>query len=193
VRADQEGRASLSPVFGGSERARMATVTLETERLRLRPFRATDIDAYASMCADPDVMRHLSLTGDPLTREDAWRQMAMFAGHWQLRGFGMWAVEERASGQLVGRIGLHYPEGWPDRELGWALRRESWGRGLAGEGARAAAGYAFGELGWTHVISLIRPGNTRSIRVAERLGALLSGSSVVRGVEHLVYRLEAWE
>lgn len=165
-------------------------VTIDTERLCLRPFRGADIDAYAGMCADPEVMRYLSATGEPLAREDAWRQLAMFAGHWQLRGFGTWAVEDRSSGQLVGRVGLHYPEGWPDRELGWALRRESWGRGLATEAAQAAARYAFEELRWTHVISLILPGNDRSVRVAERLGAHQSGTSLVRGVEHLVYRLD---
>jgi RimJ/RimL family protein N-acetyltransferase len=166
-------------------------VILETERLLLRPFRQADFEDYAVMCADREVMRYLSPTGDPLSREDAWRQMAMFAGHWQLRGFGLWAAEERQTGRFVGRIGLHYPEGWPDRELGWALCRQFWGQGLASEGARAAAGHAFRTLGWSHVISLIRPGNTRSIRVAERLGARPAEVSIFREVEHLVYRLDS--
>jgi len=166
-------------------------VILETERLLLRPLRQADFEDYAAMCADREVMRYLSPTGDPLSREDAWRQMAMFAGHWQLRGFGLWAAEERQTGRFVGRIGLHYPEGWPDRELGWALCRQFWGQGLASEGARAAAGHAFRTLGWTHVISLIRPGNTRSIRVAERLGARPAEVSIFREVEHLVYRLDS--
>ena len=60
-------------------------VTLETERLRLRMFRETDLDAYAAMSADPEVMRYLGATGEVLTRLEAWRQMAMFLGHWQLR------------------------------------------------------------------------------------------------------------
>jgi RimJ/RimL family protein N-acetyltransferase len=95
-------------------------VTLETERLLLRPFRQTELEAYAAMRADPEVMRYL---GDRavLNREDAWRQLAMLVGHWSLRGFGNWAVEERASGQLLGRAGLHYPEGWPEPEVNWAL------------------------------------------------------------------------
>ena len=166
-------------------------VTLETARLRLRPFRQADFDDYAAMCADPEVMRYLSPTGDTLSREDAWRQMAMFAGHWQLRGFGTWAAEELETGRFVGRIGLHYPEGWPDRELGWTLCRSFWGRGLASEGARAAAEHAFRDLGWTHLISLILPGNVRSIRVAERLRARPASTAVLRGVEHLVYRLDS--
>ncbi len=164
-------------------------VSIETGRLLLRPFHGDDADAYAEMCGDPIVMRYLSETGAVLSREDAWRQMAMFAGHWVLRGFGMWALEERVSHQFVGRAGLHFPEGWPDRELGWALRREWWGRGFATEAARAAATYAFETLGWSHVISLIHPDNERSIRVAQRLGATFAGRTQIHGIEHDVYRL----
>jgi RimJ/RimL family protein N-acetyltransferase len=104
-----------------------AIVTLTTARLLLRPFRQDDVEAYAAMCADPEVMRYLGLSG-VLTREDAWRQMAMLLGHWELRGFGMWAVEERDTGQFVGRVGLHDPEGWPEREVGWsrAFRAIGW-------------------------------------------------------------------
>jgi RimJ/RimL family protein N-acetyltransferase len=164
---------------------------LRTERLILRRFRPTDFDAYASMCADTDVMRHLSANGSVLSRGDAWRQMAMFVGHWELRGYGTWAVE-REGHRFVGRVGLHFPEGWPDRELGWTLCRAFWGRGFATEAAHAAADHAFRRLGWTHVISLIALGNARSIRVAERLGARATGRVSERGVERLVYRLDSW-
>jgi RimJ/RimL family protein N-acetyltransferase len=167
-------------------------VNLQTERLLLRAFSDADLDAYAAMCADAEVMRYLSVTGALLSREDAWRQMALFAGHWALRGFGMWAVEERESGRFIGRVGLHQPEGWPDRELGWSLAREAWGRGYATEAARAAADYAFRTLRWSHLIHLILPGNDRSIRVAGRLGARPAGTDIVRGVTQLVYRLESW-
>lgn len=164
---------------------------MTTDRLVLRAFRDGDLDAYAAMCADPEVMRYLSTTGALLSREDAWRQMALFAGHWTLRGYGMWAVEERDGGRFVGRVGLHRPEGWPDLELGWSLCREAWGKGYATEAARAASGYAFRELKRTYLIHLILPENVRSIRVAERLGARAVGTAVVRGVEQLLYRLDA--
>lgn len=167
-------------------------MVLQTERLLLRAFRQDDVDAYAAMCADPEVMRYLSVTGALLSREDAWRQMALFAGHWSLRGFGMWAVEHRQTGRFVGRVGLHHPEGWPDLELGWSLRREDWGQGFATEAARAAADHAFHELRRSHLIHLILPGNERSIRVAERLGAAPAGTDIVRGVRQLVYRLDSW-
>lgn len=161
-------------------------ITLETGRLRLRMFREDDLDAYAAMCADPDVMRYIG-AGGPLTRADTWRQMATFLGHWQLRGYGMWAVEERATGALVGRIGFHYPEGWPDFECGWLLARASWGKGYATEGARRALQHAFTELGRERVISLIRPDNAASIRVAERLGETREGLVTLFGSEALVY------
>jgi RimJ/RimL family protein N-acetyltransferase len=168
-------------------------LTLETERLLLRPFRDSDIDEYATMCADPEVMRFLG-ERSVLTRDQAWRQMAMFVGHWQLRGFGVWIVEERASGSLVGRVGLHYPEGWPDRELAWTLARPYWGRGFAHEAARAALAHAFETLGWQRVISLIDPHNHRSIRLAERLGERPEGEVTIQDHRLIVYAIarEAW-
>jgi RimJ/RimL family protein N-acetyltransferase len=169
-------------------------VTLQTERLLLRQFREADLDAYAEMCGDEEVMRYLG-SGLPLTREEAWRSMALMLGHWQLRGYGLWAVEERASGELVGRIGCWNPEGWPGLEVGWTLRRRYWGRGFATEGARAALAYAFTQLGCRHVISLIRIANAASIRVAERLGERLEDRIELNGHETLVYGIgrEDWE
>ena len=166
---------------------------LETPRLRLRMFRQTDADTYADMLADPEVARYLS-HGQPLSPSDAWRHMAMLVGHWQLFGFGPWAVEERASGELVGRIGPFCPAGWPDLELIWTIRRQSWGQGFATEGARAALAYVFQEMGRDRVISLIRPQNTASIRVAEKLGQRLQDCMDFYGEEALVYgiRRDEW-
>jgi RimJ/RimL family protein N-acetyltransferase len=165
----------------------MDRVALETERLRLRLFREDDLDAYAAMCADPEVMRYIGAGGQTLTRAETWRQIAMLLGHWQLRGYGLWAVEERATGTFVGRVGLYNPEGWPGLECGWALARGAWGKGYATEAARRALAYAFTELGRDHVISLIRPENTASIRVAERIGERLEARTTLLGSEALVY------
>ena len=161
-------------------------ITLETDRLILRMFREDDFEAYAKICADGDVMRYLG-EGKPLTRSEAWRQMAMILGHWRLRGYGLWAVEERATGHLIGRIGHFNPEGWPGFELGWVLGKPYWGRGYATEGARRALDYAFNEMGRDHVISLIYPPNAASIRVAERIGETLEGRTQLFGHEVLVY------
>lgn len=159
--------------------------TLETDRLLLRMFRESDLDAYAEMCADPDVMRFLS--GYPQSREEAWRNMAMVVGHWQLRGFGLWAVEEKATGDFIGRVGCWKPEGWPGMEIAWTLRQASWGRGFATEAAKTALRYAFDVLKQKHIISLIHPENEPSIRVARRIGLRLEGRNEVMGSTVLVY------
>jgi RimJ/RimL family protein N-acetyltransferase len=130
------------------------------------------------MNADPDVARHLSLSGH-LSAEDSWRQLAMFIGHWELRGFGMWAIAEvDRPDVLVGRVGAHQPEGWPDFEIGWVLARAYWGRGYATEGASAAMRYAFDVLERPRVVSLIHTSNARSRAVAERLGERFAGEWV---------------
>lgn len=144
--------------------------TLRTPRLVLRPFQPRDLDAYAAMCADAEVMRFIG-PGGAVDRGGAWRQMALFLGHWQLRGHGMWALERREDGRLVGRAGFLHPEGWPGFELGWLLARDAWGHGYAFEAAAAALAFAHDELGRRDVISLIRPGNDRSARLAAKLGA----------------------
>ena len=163
----------------------MNEVTLETERLLLRFFRESDFARYAEICADPDVMRFLG--GNPMTGMEAWRHMAFTIGHWHFRGYGPWAVEEKASRRLVGRIGFTNPAGWPGFELGWMLGRDSWGKGYAIEGARRALEYAFTELDRDHVISLIAPENVRSIKVAERLGEKVEGKTELLGKEVLIY------
>lgn len=166
-----------------------AVPSLDTPRLRLRQFAEADLEDYAALCADAEVMRYVGDRG-PLSREDAWRQLAMLVGHWVLRGYGMWAVAERASGAFVGRVGLHYPEGWPEPEIAWALARRYWGRGYAFEATTAALGIAFATLGWSRAVSLISPPNLRSIRLAERLGARFERSLAVRGHEVSLYAVE---
>ena len=100
--------------------------TLTTDRLVMRGWRDEDLDAYAKITADREVMRFM---GGPLDLADTWRQMAFLAGHWELRGYGLWVVERE--GELIGRIGLLNPEGWPGLEVGWLLARHAWGQGYA--------------------------------------------------------------
>jgi len=163
--------------------------SLDTPRLRLRQFAEADFSDYAALCADGEVMRYVGDRG-ALSREDAWRQLAMLVGHWMLRGYGMWAVEERCSSALVGRVGFHFPEGWPEPELGWALARPYWGRGYAFEAASAALRFAFETLGWPRVVSLIAPLNRRSIRLAVRLGERFERNLVLRSHELCLYAIE---
>jgi RimJ/RimL family protein N-acetyltransferase len=159
---------------------------VETERLRLRVFRAEDIDAYLRILSDPEVLQYIG-DGTPVDVVDAWRSMAAHVGHWQLRGYGLWAMELKATGELIGRAGIWYPQGWPDIEAGWTVAREHWGHGYATEAGREGLRRAFDELGRRHVISLIRPGNTRSIRVAEKLGGTLERHEALHGEDALIY------
>ena len=162
---------------------------LTTERLILRMFRESDLDAYAEMCGDVEVMKYLG-DGKPKGRAEAWLMMASYLGHWELRGYGLWAVEDKATGEFVGRIGLLNPEGWPGLEVAWTLARERWGKGFATEGAKAALEYAFSVLKLEHVISLIHPDNAASIRVALRVGEKLEGQAELFGVMRSVYGIQ---
>lgn len=159
---------------------------ITTDRLVLRGLRPTDLETYAEMYADPEVMRYLE-QGQPVGKAAAWRSMAIHLGHWRLRGYGQWALTERSSGKFVGRAGLWQPEGWPGLEVGWLLARRYWGRGFATEAGGAAIDYAFDTVGVEKVISLIDPNNTASIRVAERLGESYDDTIELAGKHVHVY------
>lgn len=162
---------------------------LTTPRLLLRPIAADDFEAHARIAADPEVMRYIH--AGPLTRDQAWWNLARYVGHWHLRGYGMWAVVERASGEVIGHIGFLNPEGGRGFELGWALCRDAWGKGYAVEGASAALAHAFSALGQQHVVCVIHADNLRSIKVAERLGARLENEISEAGKRLLIYGIVA--
>ena len=165
-----------------------ASPELETERLLLRQFREDDLDEWARITSDATVMRYVG--GSALTRDEAWRSLGYALGHWQIRGFGLWAAEEKSSGRLVGRIGLYQPEGWPGLEVGWLVDRARWGEGLASEGGAASLAHAFESLGAERVISVIEPANAASIRVAEKLGERFRESRQLQGRLVSIYAIE---
>lgn len=164
--------------------------TLETERLRLRPFRRSDVDDYAALYADPEVLRHLGGGSEPWDRGRAWRHLAFVMGHWQLGGHGEWAIEHRETRAFLGVVGFSAPEGWPGFELAWILARRYWGNGYATEGALAALRCGFIDWRKERVISLIHPENRASIRVAERIGETLQGRIQHFGKEMLCYGID---
>lgn len=171
----------------------MPDVTLETARLRMRMYTEADFDTFAEILADAEVMTFLG-EGVPIPRDDAWRRFAFLAGHWHLRGYGMWAVEEKVSGHVAGHVGVFFPEGWPELEVGWTLHRSFWGKGYATEAGQAAMDWCFEELGRDKVSSVIRPGNERSIRVAEKLGETFDRQETILNHPCLIYsiRRETW-
>jgi RimJ/RimL family protein N-acetyltransferase len=144
---------------------------VETERLLLRPFTVDDVPRWADIITDEETGRYI---GGPYTRDDAFRSIATYLGHWDLRGYGQWAVCLRSGGRLLGRCGLWFPDGWPELEVGWTFDRGIWGHGYATEAGRAAMEWGFETLGLTRLASVIARENVRSRRVAERLGMTVS-------------------
>lgn len=145
---------------------------LDTDRLVLRPPRADDLDAWTEMMLDEQAVRFI---GGVAPRPVCWRQLMTMIGSWHAKGFAMFSVIEKSSGRWVGRLGPWQPEGWPGTEVGWAIVRDCWGKGYAGEGAVAATNWAFDVLGWSSVIHSIAPDNIASQRVAQKLGSRLLG------------------
>ena len=144
---------------------------LETERLRLRDWREDDVEHLVRLGLDERFMRYLAPGGRLASREDADESLRRYRRHWEEHGYGVWAAEERASGRLVGRLGLSHHRLWPqDVEVGWGLDPAVWGRGYATEGGAAALAHAFETLALERVISIVHPENAASIAVMERLG-----------------------
>ena len=147
---------------------------IETERLILRPHAAIDHEAYAAMWADPEVVRYTS--GRPLSREETWIRLLRQIGHWQILGFGFWAIEERASGRLAGEAGFHdlrrdiQPNFDGTPEAGWLLAPEHHGKGLARETLHAIHAWGDADLRSTTSVCIIHPDNAASLRVARRFG-----------------------
>ena len=166
-------------------------VELETERLRLRQWRPGDVDALERIYAEPDVWRMLA---GPFTREAVERQVERFRRHWDERGFGIWAVDEKASGRMIGRVGLQRHDEWTasegNVEVGWTLGREFWGRGLATEGALASIRFGFETVGLAQIISFTLTGNLASRRVMEKCGLTYRGETVWRGLDHVWYAID---
>lgn len=145
------------------------TPSIETGRLVLRAPNSRDWDACAAfLCSD----RSRFMDG-PYTRESAWRSMGHLIGHWVLRGYGMFIFCLKGTDKAIGAAGPFFPEGWPEPEIGWSVwDTGAEGKGYAHEAAEAARTHAFLALGWKTAVSYIDPDNTRSIRLAERLGCV---------------------
>jgi len=155
----------------------------------MRPLGLGDFGAYAAMLADPEVTRFLG-SGATLSAHEAWRHLAMLIGHWELRGFGMWAVTERGRDEMIGRVGFFEPEGWPGFEIGWTFARHAWGRGYATECARIALEHAFGAMRRNKVISVIHPENAASIQVARKIGEAFEREATVNGEPRHIYAID---
>lgn len=143
---------------------------LLTDRLRLRLPRLDDFEHRVAFYASPRAAHE----DGPIGRAMAWRIWASEVGQWPLLGYGPFSVEHRSTAAYVGEVGIYYPVGFPEPQLGWFVTPEAEGRGYAAEAARAVMGWVRASFGWDHVISIIAPGNARSIALALRLGGVHS-------------------
>jgi RimJ/RimL family protein N-acetyltransferase len=162
---------------------------LESPRLWLRTFQDDDWRALHEYYSDEVCTRYT--LGRVLTEGESWRLMAGMIGHWQLRGYGPYALEDKSTGAVVGVCGLWYPNDFPEREIKWGLLRRCWGQGFAREAAAAvlhAAHHAYPTL---PPISFIHADNRNSIRVALSLGAVLERETEFRGARYHLYRHRA--
>ncbi|MDX6282565.1 MAG: hypothetical protein QOH03_3636, partial [Kribbellaceae bacterium] len=143
---------------------------LTTDRLLLRQWKDSDYGPYAALNADPAVMEHFP---NALTRAESDAMADRVKAAMAERGFGLWAVEVRETGQFIGFIGLSVPTFdapfLPGVEIGWRLAKDAWGKGYATEGARASLAYGFGEAGLDEVVSFTATTNKPSQRVMERI------------------------
>jgi ribosomal-protein-alanine N-acetyltransferase len=165
--------------------------TLETARLRLRPFTLDDLSAHARLYADPDVTRWIA-DGPFLgaaAKERSERAVRRFVTHWRDHGFGVWAVEERATGRLIGQCGLNTLDSG-EVEILWALERPAWGHGYGTEAAKAALAYAFDVVGLDRVVALARPQNGPSRRIMDKLGLRWEKEVDAFGAPAVYYAIE---
>ena len=170
--------------------------TLVTARLLLRPFGPADAEAHARLYDDPEVTRWL---GDgpwlgEVARARSRKTLERFAEIWAAQGWGVWAVTDRATGQVLGQCGLKPlvidPNAAPEVEVLYALERRHWGRGLASEAAGAALAHGFEALALPRIIAVARPDNAPSRAVLERLGLVHERDVTLAGIPAVYYALD---
>jgi RimJ/RimL family protein N-acetyltransferase len=158
--------------------------TLETERLILRPHRMQDFEDLATVLATP----HARFMGGPKTRDETWLSFCSDIAQWPLLGHGAWAVDQRDTGDFIGQISIIQQPNFPEVEIGWIFLPQVQGNGFAQEAASAALTFAFASLGLATLVSYIDAKNTRSIRLAVRLGAAPDPAAALPYPDNIVYR-----
>ncbi len=164
---------------------------LTTPRLILRPMSAEDVDPLLTLFGDPSFMAAFDAPVFDRSRMQAWVRANL--EHQDRWGYGLFTIVARDGGDVIGDCGIETMEidGRVESELGYDLRRDMWGRGLAAEAATAVAGYAFAELGLARLVSLVRHQNGRSARVAQKIGMKATGRLRRGDVEYMVYAMES--
>lgn len=146
-----------------------ATV-LKIDGFTMRPIQTSDLDALAAIWANPEVTRFLPSRGVPISRENTEKSLHSFVEHWQQRGYGIWAIVEDDSSQMVGYCGLRYLDELNEVEVLYGLAQDYWGRGITTQAAKASISYGFNTANLDKVIAMALPENQASRRVIEKAG-----------------------
>ena len=183
AREPYERHRSVAPVPLLARYVMPLRLPLHTDRLEIRPFVLADRAAMQTIYDDPEVMRYITGGGDPR----GW--VATYVRDQRERGFTFWAVVERATGEMVGEAGMAPFDGGSRLELGYLLRRDRWGMGLATEAARAILDAAFEDLHAPEVMAVVDEGNGASLNVLRKLGFVEVGRRTREGVRQHVLRV----
>ena len=147
----------------------MTPPTLHTERLILRAPKLADFEHWAAFFASSRSIHERGM----MSRIDAWRTWAADVANWQLKGYGPFGVDDRATGAYVGEVGIYHGDDYPAPELGWFVVPEAEGKGYAAEAARAVLDWVRESFDWPHITNIIDPANDRSIALGLRLGGVI--------------------
>jgi len=143
--------------------------SIETTRLYLRPLSVDDLDDFALMGSDAEVMRFIG-SGITLSKDQTAKRLYSMVEHWSKHGFGLWAAIERVSNAWMGFCGLQLLDNTQEIEVGYRLAKQFWGSGFATEGARASVRYGFEQLELNKIVAVVQPENFASQRVLEKSG-----------------------
>jgi len=160
--------------------------SLLTKRLYLRMFKESDWKDIHEYYSDPECARYTS--GKELKENESWQKMAALVGHWQLRNYGSYAIEEKSFGKVIGIAGLDYPNDWPEPEIQWGLSHQFWGKGYAREAVMAVKKMTAVHLPDLSLVSLIHPENLNSINLAKAVGAFFEKEYFFRDDIWHIYR-----
>ncbi|MBW4603146.1 MAG: GNAT family N-acetyltransferase [Calothrix sp. FI2-JRJ7] len=162
---------------------------LEIGSFAMRPIQSSDLDALAGIWADPEVTRFLPSRGVAIPREKAEKALLTFVEHWQ-RGYGIWAIVENASSQMIGYCGLRYLDELSEVEVLYGLDKEYWGRGIATQAAKEAILYGFNVAKVHRIIAMLLPDNLASKRVIEKAGLQYEKQIYIFNLDALYYSIQ---
>ncbi len=164
-------------------------LVMPLEGFTMRPIQASDLDALAAIWADPQVTRYLPTLGEPISREQTESGIVAAIAHWEQRGYGLWAIVEQVTGEMVGYCGLRYLDQLGEVEVLYGLATAYWGRGIGTAAVKAAIEYGFQVAQLDRIVAMALPTNRGSIRVMEKAGLRYEKQLHIFNLEAVYYAI----